>query len=171
MRGPHQCAASIWKKRRSKELNSSTGHVRMKRAARSSNTSTMSASCSALLLFLPIVEGQQPLYYVTVSLRPVQRDTCWTKTSASLHLALESLRATVHERCRFSRGPTTRSSSMPSGQRRARMRSVPTGPCAEDHATLTFRSAATPSGVADVRASRAVLAEDELKNMLLNPER
>jgi hypothetical protein len=85
--------------------------------------------------------------------------------------SLESLRATVHERCRFSRGPTTRSSSMPSGQRRARMRSVPTGPCAEDHATLTFRSAATPSGVADVRASRAVLAEDELKNMLLNPER
>jgi hypothetical protein len=55
------------------------------------------------------------------------------------------LLTTVHERCRFSRGPTTRSSSMPSGQRRARMRSVPTGPCAEDHATLTFRSAATLS--------------------------
>jgi hypothetical protein len=77
-----------------------------------------------------------------------------------------------HERCRFSRGPTTRSSSMLSGQRRARMRSVPTRPCAEAHASAKSGSLSHSSSTCTallMRASRAVQVENELKNMWLNP--
>ena len=168
IRGPHQCAASIWKKRRSKELNSSTGHVRMKRAARSSNTSTMSASCSAPALFLPITRitlrreslkrdptvsecqsGSKDLYrrFKSTPLRPVHvADRSRTPVPLQLlPFRVTSGDSSAHERCRFSRGPTTRSLSMPSGQRRARMRSVPSRPSAEAHAALTFLS--TPSDI------------------------